>query len=342
MIGTSHVPVALRAPAGLARAAIAEQVKALLACAPAVIGGEGGEALHDLRVASRRLRAVVQAYAPIFPRKARAARAAELKALTDALGAAREWDVHVEGLEKERERAETPVEREALGWALGRARERREAEHRAMSLALTALGLEGLTARALALPTLAKRLDGGRAARVAAGGGAGTGEPLPPEADEMRLVARETLSARAADALEATRAAREAPPDDIARPHAARIAWKKVRYALEVLAPAFERAGDEAEAARERAHDLAKRIQDVLGKHHDRALLEDILAEGYLRLESLGLDALARGLVPAVERLQESQEEKRLEFLDLTEAPRLERDVAPALRAVGADATPET
>jgi CHAD domain-containing protein len=53
------------------------------------------ERVHDMRVATRRLRAVLEVFAPCFPKKKRKALIAELKELTDALGERRDRDVQL-------------------------------------------------------------------------------------------------------------------------------------------------------------------------------------------------------------------------------------------------------
>jgi CHAD domain-containing protein len=56
------------------------------------------EAVHDMRVATRRLRAAMEVYAPAFPRKAFESALADVKALADDLGARRDPDVAIEQL----------------------------------------------------------------------------------------------------------------------------------------------------------------------------------------------------------------------------------------------------
>jgi CHAD domain-containing protein len=58
------------------------------------------EAVHDMRVATRRLRAAMEVYAPAFPRKAFESALADVKALADDLGARRDPDVAIEQLRK--------------------------------------------------------------------------------------------------------------------------------------------------------------------------------------------------------------------------------------------------
>ena len=53
------------------------------------------ERVHDMRVATRRLRAVLEIYEPCFPGKALRDVLADVKALADALGERRDPDVHL-------------------------------------------------------------------------------------------------------------------------------------------------------------------------------------------------------------------------------------------------------
>jgi CHAD domain-containing protein len=53
------------------------------------------ERVHDLRVASRRLRAVLEVFRPCFPKRKYKAAVGELKALADALGERRDRDVAI-------------------------------------------------------------------------------------------------------------------------------------------------------------------------------------------------------------------------------------------------------
>jgi CHAD domain-containing protein len=57
------------------------------------------ERLHDMRVASRRLRAAMEVFEPCFPRNRFRAALKEVKAIADALGARRDRDVSIIALE---------------------------------------------------------------------------------------------------------------------------------------------------------------------------------------------------------------------------------------------------
>lgn len=64
-----------------------------------VLDTEDIEQVHDMRVASRRLRAVLEIYSPCFDRERFRAVLADVKALADALGARRDPDVQLAALE---------------------------------------------------------------------------------------------------------------------------------------------------------------------------------------------------------------------------------------------------
>ncbi len=57
------------------------------------------ERVHDMRVATRRLRAALEVFAPAFPRKRHRKALKRVKALADALGERRDADVEIELLE---------------------------------------------------------------------------------------------------------------------------------------------------------------------------------------------------------------------------------------------------
>ncbi|WP_320670800.1 CHAD domain-containing protein [Patulibacter defluvii] len=68
--------------------------------AEGVLDVEEIERVHAMRVASRRLRAVLEIYAPCFPPAAFRSALRDVKRIADALGARRDPDVQLEGLER--------------------------------------------------------------------------------------------------------------------------------------------------------------------------------------------------------------------------------------------------
>jgi CHAD domain-containing protein len=83
----------------LAAAKVVEvRTRELFAEAHGVLDVSDIERVHDMRVASRRLRAVLEIFASCFPRAELRAVLTDVKALADALGARRDPDVQIAGL----------------------------------------------------------------------------------------------------------------------------------------------------------------------------------------------------------------------------------------------------
>jgi CHAD domain-containing protein len=81
------------------------------------------ERVHDMRVASRRLRAVLEIFAPCFPQGDFKTVLRDVKALADALGERRDPDVHIEDMEEFETQVQATL-RPGLDALVGRLRER--------------------------------------------------------------------------------------------------------------------------------------------------------------------------------------------------------------------------
>jgi inorganic triphosphatase YgiF len=92
-----HADLSYREAAGRTIAVRAEE---LFEQAEGVLDVSDIERVHDMRVASRRLRAVLEIYEPCFPGKPWRSVLDDVKALADALGARRDPDVHLAQLEQ--------------------------------------------------------------------------------------------------------------------------------------------------------------------------------------------------------------------------------------------------
>jgi CHAD domain-containing protein len=193
------------------------------------------EALHDLRVAVRRTRAVLRAARDLFDGEWVDRLRDELKWLGGELGPARDLDVLILHLREERKEVgseATPIIRRLE-------RERRGARRRAV----TALNND----RYLAL------LD---ELHVAV-------EHPPVQTADVRLA---RVAAREYEKLRRDVAALGPEPTDDAL-HRARIRGKRARYAAELAEPiAGKRAGKFVKAA--------KQFQDVIGEHQDAIVAE--------------------------------------------------------------------
>lgn len=82
-----------------AAATVATRAEELFEHAEGVLDMDDIERVHDMRVATRRLRAVLEIYEPCFPRKRLRAALRDVKALADALGERRDPDVQLAALD---------------------------------------------------------------------------------------------------------------------------------------------------------------------------------------------------------------------------------------------------
>lgn len=244
---------------------------AALACVHQLQANERGvldsadpEYIHQARVALRRLRSAFRVFRDALPRDRTDPLVERLRALGNALGAARDWDVFV---------TETlpPVEA-ALPYMASIEQVRRAAELRradARRLAMAAVADREYTALLLDLVATLVAL-----ARPA-------GQPDASD-DRLRAFASEAL-ARCRKRVR--RAAKNATPSDLPALHALRIEVKKLRYATEFFQSLLPR--KEVRSGVARAADL----QEILGRVNDASVTGELLAA-----LQLGNDGLSHGV----------------------------------------------
>ncbi|MEK7349013.1 MAG: CHAD domain-containing protein [Candidatus Eisenbacteria bacterium] len=205
------------------------------------------EYLHDMRVASRRLRMALEVFAGAIPEETRTRFAEDLRYIGRALGRVRDLDVGLERVAAMEVEA-TAEERAALSvFATGLAIRRNE-QRVALVEALDSERYAGLMEAAREWIAVGPP----RGATVPAGG-------APAYHVAPRLVAEAEQALKAAYA----EAERTMEPEAL---HAVRLEAKRLRYTLEFLAPVL---GADATAR-------AKRIvalQDFLGAHQDAVTL---------------------------------------------------------------------
>jgi CHAD domain-containing protein len=212
------------------------------------------EALHDFRVALRRLRSCLQAYAePLedsIPKKLEK----RLRRLADATGAGRDTEVQIEWLRKQGGKQGEPAaklaaaHRPGYAWLLGRLHEQKRDAYRELGeeVADEFSGLEASLRRRLSVYQTEVRLDRAAPRRTL---GAAVAEILAGQAEELR------------DHLD-----RIDGPGAEAEAHRARIRAKRLRYLLEPFR-------DEVPAAAGIVQRI-KSLQDLLGELHDAHVLE--------------------------------------------------------------------
>ncbi len=227
------------ATGAVALASLRRGLTSLLEHEPGTRLGDDPEALHRMRVATRRLRAILALFAPALPARAVALRV-PLAWLADVLGAVRDLDVQLERLAGWRKEMDTR-DADALEAVAAVLRRRRIVARRRMLRALDSARFERFVARFSALLHAPPPRRG--IART-------------PIVDRAPAWIRKRMRKvrKAGDALTLSSPATEY--------HALRIRTKKMRYALEAHLDVY------GKPAR-RLVDAVVELQKLLGDHQD-------------------------------------------------------------------------
>jgi CHAD domain-containing protein len=217
------------------------------------------EGVHDMRVASRRLRSTLRDFKPYLRARKLAAVADELKQVADALGAVRDEDVAIMALEELQREAP-----EAFATGVAELVNVRRAERAKARAALR----RAITEERLAELQAEFRDDVERAI-----------EPRTRRRKKMSAAAelvfreagREIIVARLAELRELSKSLYR--PFSVEALHEMRIAAKRLRYAMELFAACC------GEALNEYAAQVAE-LQTSLGELHD----SDVWLEGFGRM----------------------------------------------------------
>ncbi len=275
------VPVpadALRTLGDVVRAAVAAGYIRLVEHDPPVRCEADPEAVHQARVATRRLRSDLRTFRPLLPPDWYTSTTDELRWLGQSLGAVRDADVLLDRLD-------------------GAARDLDVSDRGAAKQLLARLERERADQRDALLAAMDSDRYGQLLDRLAA-----AARELPPGGDRKAQAARAAPAAAAAPhrpwrrLRRSVRALGEQPSDEAL--HQVRIRAKRLRYASEAVAPVV---GQPATAFARTVADL----QDVLGDLHDC-----VVAEGWLRDAARAApadQALAAGLLIAAERAEAAE-----------------------------------
>ncbi|HEY3895589.1 MAG TPA: CHAD domain-containing protein [Pseudonocardiaceae bacterium] len=260
------------------RAALDTRLRALLAHDPGTRVGEDPEELHQMRVAVRRMRAMLKAARPLLERAWADDLRAELGWLGRVLGPVRDADVLVERLR-------------------GHALAFDDAGRRSVEILIGALVAEREAARAEMLSVLESRRYTALLRQLAAA----VSRPLPrPRGDSaaapplIDLVRQEYRRL-----LKAVRDAGENPSDEVL--HTLRIDGKRLRYTGELASSAGRRPV-------RKLVDSTVALQDVLGEHQDACVAQQRVM---VLLVGLGV-VVDTGVAFSAGRLVEREEANRI------------------------------
>jgi CHAD domain-containing protein len=225
------------------------------------------EALHDLRVASRRLRAFIKLFEPMLDPPIVQHVAKPLRRITRAAGELRDLDVQLAHIEERIPAQTTDAARAALEYLLERISGRRA----------------DVQTRAL------KRIRKIRLNDVSVGMSAALGETvarLPASPEEVATLVWGLL-APLVEEVEANEPRPGSAPSPGAL-HQLRISFKKLRYALELVAPML---GEQRGLIKR-----AESLQELLGTHHDLFVIASLMDDERGRLEENRRHTLPFGL----------------------------------------------
>jgi CHAD domain-containing protein len=230
-----------RTPAGeAATLTLLSKAAPLFDAESAVLEATDPDAVHDMRVASRRLREAMSLFSPVMRKKPLARQLDTVRRITRALGPVRDSDVLIDSFRKMARACEDEGERRAIAYLIGRRQGERVAELRRMRRRLARLDLAAWRTGFVAFA------EEPRSSGAAA-------EPLV-------LLGSGVLEDRLARTYAHIPAALEA--DAAEEQHAMRVACKHLRYAIETLAPCFDDSFSHV-------HRTLVTLQDILGDMHD-------------------------------------------------------------------------
>ena len=233
----------------LAASYLGEQLKALTAYEPFAYEGLHLEGVHQMRIATRRMRAALRVFAGVLPGTGAPALAREAGWLCDVLGAVRDLDVH-----------------------LMRIRDYRDVLHSGHHAALASYEARLRDDLRRARRCLASAMDSRRYAHFLSSFRTLQAEMEAygsPDGPSIRTFAGDWVPDRLARVRRAGRKITPGSPPE--RYHRLRIRIKKLRYALEILQGPYGRAISGAAGT-------LKKLQGRLGDHQDASLAQEELA----------------------------------------------------------------
>ena len=239
---TADTPLAVAAPAVLLAKA-----EPLFALEKAARSGTDADAVHDMRVASRRLREALRLFRPLYPSREMDAWYRKIRGVTRALGPVRDSDVFIEDFSRLATDLGAGGSR-AVAFMVGHRMGTRAAEIETLRRELSRLDLERTRK---SFRRLAKSVV-----------------PGPEAQRRLGEYAHAAVAERAGVVAAAQPAALSEP--DAAAQHLLRIDYKRLRYAVETFAPCY---GSEFEGL----HATLVAFQDTLGTLHDIHVFREML-----------------------------------------------------------------
>jgi len=238
------------------------------------------EALHDLRVASRRLRAFVDVFEPLVDPETGKRAKKHLRHITRAVRLARDWDVQMAMVRHRMAHTESEIEQIALEDLLAMIAKRRQRELKVARRRLRKLDMGDVNLTLCALLGM-------------------TMSALPRASDGGSRYLWQLVKPFALPQASSV----EKPQSDNPRAlHDFRIQMKKLRYALELIEPALG-------SSFQRLYAPVEDLQDLLGKHQDLVVLEKLVHRRRNKLDKQKRHALAHALWGFGKKIESERQE---------------------------------
>ncbi len=267
--------VSAATPVARAAAAIlVDKAAPIFELAGAAASGTDADAVHDMRVASRRTREALALFEPYYPAKAFARWSDTVRCVTKTLGRVRDTDVMLAEFSSLAWRAESVEERVTLAWIIGDIQGRRAAKVRKMRRRIGELDLAGER------KAFARFAEGVRR--------------VPDAREPLECLAETEIGARVTALYAHVPAALQ--PDNPLVQHAMRIDAKKLRYCVETFAPSFGPGLDGV-------YPVLKDLQDQLGELHDRDVFAGALRETTMDSDPAPAGVTAEGVQAVLDDL---------------------------------------
>jgi CHAD domain-containing protein len=273
-----------------AAALLLSKAEPLFELEAAARGGADIDAVHDMRVASRRLREAMRLLGPLYPAREYRAWYRRVRRITRALGPVRDSDVFIDEFSKLSSRLGEGGRR-AVAFVVGYRMGQREGELAVLNRELAALDLDR------------SRSSFDRFARTLARSAAGDAP--------LAAFAHAAVAERAAVVFGAQPAA--LLEENFLQQHALRIDYKRLRYAVEVFAPCYDESFDPV-------HDTLTAFQDALGDLHDVHVFLEMLSEPERRAAARRAGVSADDLAEVEAVLRERAKKRFLRFAELAAA----------------------
>lgn len=288
------------------------KAQSIFALEKTVRSGKDAEALHDMRVASRRLREAMEIFQACYEPTAFKKHYRAVRRVTRTLGTARNLDVCIDFLSGLRKHVQEEGEQEVVSYLLSQQKKERKRAHKKMVRKMDKLDLKGLEKSLCAFfsnPVSDREAE---------------------ENQDMASRARTIVK----DRLENVFGYREAIEDepDVDALHQMRIATKKLRYTMETLYIAFDHNGFD------KIYGAVKGLQERLGNIHDLDVFMDMVGDAKEKAEDRKRTrALVPGMIRVRERIRAQRHELYKQFMGFIQGQdhALKAQILHALRVGG-------